>query len=142
MGLISAGDEREVLHGLPNVVKVVEDVLIFDATLKTYLQCVREVISRCANPGITLHLKKFSSSASEADYCGFKVTTSSDTLPVINWCSPLLSCRALLFRTRTAIRAIHPAIDRIIFPAQTVDVTNLRVCAEGFPSASLRTNPT
>lgn len=45
MGLISAEDEHnrggdEVLHGLPNVVKVVQDVLIFNETLQIHLQHV------------------------------------------------------------------------------------------------------
>ena len=60
MGLILAWDEHnrhgyEVLPGVDNVRKVVEDVLIYDADWTTHVQRVRDVLRRCAENGITLH---------------------------------------------------------------------------------------
>ena len=50
IGLISAGHEHnrrtdEVLAGLENVTKIVEDILIYDEDLPTHVKRVREVIS-------------------------------------------------------------------------------------------------
>ena len=61
IGLISAGDEHtdEVLAGLENDTKIVEDILIYDEDLPTHVKRVREVIGRCASNGITLNRKKF-----------------------------------------------------------------------------------
>ena len=49
MGLISAGDEHnrrsdDAFAGMENVVKVVEDVLIFDADFNTHVQRVKSAI--------------------------------------------------------------------------------------------------
>ena len=49
MGLISPEDEHncrgnEILHGIGNMVKVVEDILIFDADLDTHIRRVRQVV--------------------------------------------------------------------------------------------------
>ena len=78
MGLISAGDEHnrrgdDALAGVDNVVKVVEDVLVFDADLDSHIARVQEVLHRCSRAGITLHHKKFVFGASTVDYCGFTV---------------------------------------------------------------------
>ena len=78
MGLISAGDEHnrrgdDALAGVDNVVKVVEDVLVFDADLDSHIARVQEVLHRCSRAGITLHPKKFVFGASTVDYCGFTV---------------------------------------------------------------------
>ena len=73
MGLISAGDEA--LKGIENVVKVVEDVLIFDNDFDAHVERVRQVLLRCNEAGMTLHPKKFvfAEPVPEVDYCGFKV---------------------------------------------------------------------
>ena len=78
MGLISAGDEHnrrgdEALNSIKNVVKVVEDVLIFDNDFDAHVERVRQVLLRCNEVGITLHPKKFVFAEPEVDYCGFKV---------------------------------------------------------------------
>ena len=78
MGLISAGDEHnrrgdDALAGVDNVVKVVEDVLVFDADLDSHIARVQEVLHRCSSAGITLHPKKFVFGAFTVDYCGFTV---------------------------------------------------------------------
>ena len=49
MGLISSGDDDnrrgdQILHGIGNMVKVVEDILIFDADLDTHIRRVRQVV--------------------------------------------------------------------------------------------------
>ena len=78
MGLISAGDEHnrhgdEALKGIENVVKVVEDVLIFDNDFDAHVERVRQVLLRCNEAGITLHPPKIVFAEPEVDYCGFKV---------------------------------------------------------------------
>ena len=64
MGLISAGDEHnrrtdEVLAGLENVTKIVEDILVYDEDLPTHVKRVREVIGRCASNGVTINRKVY-----------------------------------------------------------------------------------
>ena len=78
MGLISAGDEHnrrgdEALKGIANVVKVVEDVLIFDNDFDAHVERVRQVLLRCNEAGITFHPQKFVFAEPEVHYCGFKV---------------------------------------------------------------------
>ena len=85
MGLISAGDEHnrrgdEVLAGVDNVRKVVEDVLIYDADWATHVQRVRDVLRRCAENGITLHPGKFVLGAPTVSYCGFRLSGSGYTV--------------------------------------------------------------
>ena len=63
-GLISAGDEHnrrgeEALKGIENIVKVVEDVLIFDNDFDAHVERVRQVFLGCNEAGITLHHKQF-----------------------------------------------------------------------------------
>ena len=63
MGLISAGDEHnrrgnEVLAGVDNVRKVVEVVLFYNADWATHVQRVRDVLRRCAENGIMIHITK------------------------------------------------------------------------------------
>lgn len=64
MSLISAGDEHnrrgdEALKGIPNVEKIVEDMIIFNSDLNTHIKQVNDVIRRCKELGITLNKKKF-----------------------------------------------------------------------------------
>ena len=78
MGLISAGDEHnrrgdEALKGIESVVKVVEDVLIFDNDFDAHVERVRQAPVRCNKAGITLHPPKFVFVEPEVDYYGFKV---------------------------------------------------------------------
>ena len=85
MGLISAGDEHnrrgdDALAGVDNVVKVVEDVLVFNADLDSHIAGVQEVFHCCSHAGITLHPKKFVFEASTVDYCGFTVGENGYTI--------------------------------------------------------------
>ena len=84
MGLISAGDEHnrrgdEALHGLANVAKVVEDVIIYDPDLDSQIRDVREVIQRCADHHITLNPAKFVFAENTVKYCGFKISPDGYT---------------------------------------------------------------
>ena len=77
--LISAGDEHnrrgdEVLAGVDNVRKVVEDVLIYNVDWATHVQHVRDVLRRCAENGITLHPGRFVLGAPTVSYCGFRLS--------------------------------------------------------------------
>ena len=81
MGLISDRGEhnrcgQEVLVGVDNVRKVVEDVLIYDVDLATPVQRVRDVLRRCAENGITLHPDKFVLGALTVSYWEFRLSGS------------------------------------------------------------------
>ena len=85
MGLISAGDEHnrrgdEVLAGVDNVLKVVEDDMIYDVHWATHVQRVQDVLRRCAENGITLHPGKFVFGALTVSYCGFRLCGSGYTV--------------------------------------------------------------
>lgn len=86
MGLISAGDEHnrrgdEALVGLDNVIKVVEDILIFDREPgPTHRKRVEDVLQRCANAGITLGKKKFIYSQPSVIWCGYHLSKEGYTV--------------------------------------------------------------
>ena len=85
MGLISAGDEHnrrsdDAFAGMENVVKVVEDVLIFDADFNTHVERVKSAIRRCSEHGITIHPKKFIFAQPSVSYCGYKVSRHGYTV--------------------------------------------------------------
>lgn len=79
MGLMSAGDEHnhrgnDAIHGIDNVLKVTEDILILNEEPgKTHKNRVSEVLQRCREGGITLGRKKFVYSRLEVTWCGFRV---------------------------------------------------------------------
>ncbi|CAL8106515.1 unnamed protein product [Orchesella dallaii] len=84
MGLISAGDEHnrrgdEALTGIPNVEKVVEDILIYDMDLQAHIKRVSEVISRCNEHRITLNKNKFVFAQPEVEWCGYRITRKGYT---------------------------------------------------------------
>ena len=79
MGLISAGDEHnrrgdEALHGLANVAKVVEDVIIYDPDLDSHIRHIPEVNQRWADHHITLSPATFVFAENTVKYCGFKIS--------------------------------------------------------------------
>ena len=85
MGLISAGDEHnrrgdEALKGIQNIVKVVEDILIFDNDLETHLSRVEEVLKRCREHGITLNKNKMKLAQSEVEFCGYRINKDGYTV--------------------------------------------------------------
>ena len=63
MGLCSTGDEYnrhgdEALSGIPNIAKVVDDIIIWDEDLEVHLQRIKDVLNRCQKHGITLNADK------------------------------------------------------------------------------------
>ncbi len=57
MGLASARDEHNMrgemaIQGIPNVKKIVEDILIYDKDYDTHLKRVRLVLHKCCEHGI------------------------------------------------------------------------------------------
>ncbi|XP_037804919.1 uncharacterized protein LOC119599258 [Penaeus monodon] len=62
------------LQGVTNCIKVVDDILLHDEDYISHLQCVNEVLSRCRQHGMTLNAEKFIVAASEASFCGYKLS--------------------------------------------------------------------
>ena len=83
-GCVSAGDEYNrrgdmALGDIPNTVKVVDDLLAYDATYRDHLAHVIAVVQRCDERGITLNAKKFAFARHEVTYCGYRITTDGYT---------------------------------------------------------------
>lgn len=78
MGLISAGDEYcrrtdQALAGLPNVVKVVDDLLLFDETFDAHVNNLKSLLQRCREHRITLSVEKFKFAERELTWAGYVV---------------------------------------------------------------------
>jgi hypothetical protein len=76
MGLINAGDEHNVrgdkaIEGIPNVRKIVEDIVIYDEDYDTHINRVKEVLKRCEEFGITLSRKKAHIAQERVEWCGY-----------------------------------------------------------------------
>ena len=85
MGLISGGDEHnrrgdEILDGFDNVIKVVEDILIYDKDYKEHVKRVRKIIETCVDNGITLNGEKFVFAVHDISYCGFRINSEGYTV--------------------------------------------------------------
>ncbi|XP_043217351.1 uncharacterized protein LOC122379318 [Amphibalanus amphitrite] len=83
-GCVSAGDEYNrrgdtALGDIPNTVKVVDDLLAYDATYRDHLAHVIAVVQRCDERGITLNPKKFVFARHEVNYCGYRITPDGYT---------------------------------------------------------------
>ena len=79
MGLSCAGDEYnrrgdEALADLPNLEKVVDDVLLHDSNMDDHLNNVRRFLTRCRETGITLNPKKFILAKSSVPFAGYIVS--------------------------------------------------------------------
>lgn len=79
MGLVSSGDEYcrrgdIALAGIPNLQKVVDDILIYDKTFEEHYIHIRQVLDRCRETGITLNPEKFVFARPEVSYVGYQVT--------------------------------------------------------------------
>ncbi|XP_037779411.1 uncharacterized protein LOC119575951 [Penaeus monodon] len=79
MGFAATGDAfclrgDRALQGVTNCIKVVDDILLHDEDYISHLQRVNEVLSRCRQHGITLNAEKFIVAASEASFCGYKLS--------------------------------------------------------------------
>ena len=84
-GLISAGDEFNrrtdaAFSGLRDLIKIVDDALIFDNDLDEHVDHVRAVLQRAREHGITFSRKKFVFAASEVDFCGHVVNGDGFTV--------------------------------------------------------------
>ncbi len=79
MGLSSAGDEFNrrtdaALTGIPNMEKVVDDIIIHGKDLNEHIANVKQVLQRCREAGITLNPKKFLFAQSEVKFAGYIVS--------------------------------------------------------------------
>lgn len=79
MGLINAGDEHnrrgdDAIAGIPNVKKIVEDILIYDEDFTTHIKRVREVVTRCQEFGITLSRRKCDIAQKAVVWCGYHIS--------------------------------------------------------------------
>ena len=84
-GLISAGDEfnrrtDEAFERITNMVKVVDDCLVYDDDFDSHLEHVREVLQCAREHGITLSPKKFEFALPEVDFCGYIVNRDGYTV--------------------------------------------------------------
>ncbi|XP_076028441.1 uncharacterized protein LOC143017536 [Oratosquilla oratoria] len=96
MGLCSTGDEYnrrgdEALADIPNLAKVVDDIIIWDSDYGTHLRRISEVLNRCRTHGISLNADKMTLAAPSVNFCGF--TVSQDGVAIDNALRPLLSPR-------------------------------------------------
>ncbi len=79
MGLSCAGDEFNrrtdtALAGLPNVEKVVDDIIIHGTDLESHLGDVRRFLLRCREEGITLNPKKVKLAEQSVKFAGYIVS--------------------------------------------------------------------
>jgi hypothetical protein len=80
MGLNSTGDEYNrrcdlAIAGVPNVEKVVDDMLVHNPTLEAHVGNVRQLLQRCRENGITLNREKFNFGQSKVKFVGYIVGT-------------------------------------------------------------------
>lgn len=66
------------------MIKVVEDILIFDHDYDTHVKRVKQVLQRCQEYGITLNKKKVIFAEPKVEWCGFVISeegyTTSESL--------------------------------------------------------------
>ena len=77
-GYVSSGDEYNqrtdaAFDGVPNMVKIVDDILVFTETWEDHVKTVRMVLERAKKNSITLSPKKFKFAECQVNYCGFQV---------------------------------------------------------------------
>lgn len=79
MGFAATGDAYCLrgdiaLQGVKNCVKVVDDILLYDADYTTHLTRIHQVLTRCREFGITINKDKFEVAAPKVDFCGFTLS--------------------------------------------------------------------
>ena len=79
MGLSCTGDEYnrrgdEALEGIPNMQKLVDDVIIYGSDLNEHLENVRMFLERCREHGITLNESKFRLAQTSVPFAGYIVS--------------------------------------------------------------------
>ncbi|QQP39119.1 Transposon Tf2-6 polyprotein [Caligus rogercresseyi] len=125
MGLISAGDEfnrrgDDAIAGIPNVKKIVEDIIIYDKDEDTHLQRVKEVIQRCDEHGITLGRRKSTIAEPSVTWCGYRISKDGYTA------NPGLVDALTKFpvpKNRTDVRSFCGLVQQ--FEALSADLTGL-----------------
>ncbi|XP_043228769.1 uncharacterized protein K02A2.6-like [Amphibalanus amphitrite] len=85
MGLISSGDEYNrrgdaALGDIPRTLKIVDDLLLHDATYSAHLSHVVAVLRRCRETGITINPRKFQFARPSLDYCGYRISEQGYTV--------------------------------------------------------------
>ena len=84
MGLTTSGDEYnrrgdEALQGIPETVKIVDDVLSYESDYQKHLNNVWEILNRCKEYSITLNPDKFEFAQEEVEYCGYHISKEGFT---------------------------------------------------------------
>jgi len=79
MGFAATGDAYclrgdAALQGVKNCVKVVDDILLYDADYTAHLSRIHQVLTRCREFGITINREKFVVAATQVDFCGFTLS--------------------------------------------------------------------
>ena len=79
MGLVSSGDEYNrrgdlAFQDVRHVQKIVDDLLVHNATFSEHVKSVLKVLERCREHNITLNPAKFVFGQEKVDYVGFKVS--------------------------------------------------------------------
>ena len=85
MRLISSGDEYNrrgdaALADIPRTLKIVDDLLMHDATYGAHLSHVITVLRRCRETGITINPRKFQFARRTLDYCGYQISDQGYTV--------------------------------------------------------------
>ncbi|XP_064087273.1 uncharacterized protein K02A2.6-like [Macrobrachium nipponense] len=80
MGFSATGDAYclrgdMALQGVPNCVKVVDDILLSDEDLPSHLQHVHQMLTRCRQYGITLNKEKFTVAAPKVNFFGYVLSS-------------------------------------------------------------------
>ena len=84
MGLSISGDEYnrrgdDALQGTTNTVKVVDDILSYEADYQSHIYNVWEILKKCRDYGITLNPDKFKFASEEVNYCGYVLNNEGFT---------------------------------------------------------------
>ncbi|XP_064122521.1 uncharacterized protein LOC135226741 [Macrobrachium nipponense] len=80
MGFSATGDAYclrgdMALQGVPNCVKVVDDILLSDEDLPSHLQHMHQMLTRCRQYGITLNKEKFTVAAPKVNFCNYVLSS-------------------------------------------------------------------
>ena len=85
MGLSTSGDEYnrrgdEALQTAPSTVKVVDDILSYEADYQQHLNNVWHILNKCEEYGITLNPDKCNFLEEQVEYCGYQLSKEGITV--------------------------------------------------------------
>ena len=85
MGLSTSGDEYnrrgdEALQTAPSTVKVVDDILSYEADYQQHLNNVWHILNKCEEYGITLNPDKCNFLEEQVEYCGSQLSKAGITV--------------------------------------------------------------